>query len=246
MLKTGTRGRKMTIDLWTSPESKRNDGVERTYDIILPDKKLVLPSVTTILSATRESESVEALAKWEVENPGVKEARAAVGTKMHELIEGRLRLQGTEQADYLLTTIDYSDEATKMYRKYCKWLDERTIVPHIIEGVVYWSSIEGWGFAGSVDLVADVNGDLCIVDHKSSKKAKKLEWISDYIMQVSAYAKAVKSMYGVEIKGAYINVARENGFQSFYLDYYQLVDGWHKFYGRLKQYNELKQEKENK
>lgn len=228
-------GRKTMVKLWDSPISIRyiENGV-RYYEI----GDMRFPSVTSVLSRTRDEESREVLAKWELENPGVKEERAAIGTKMHELIEGRLRLEGTEQANYLMTTMDFNDEACKMYQHYCKWFKDRTVIPHVIEGTVYWASPEGWGFAGSVDLVATVNGDLCIVDHKSSKKSKRLEWIKDYILQVSAYSKAIKSMYDVDIKGAYINVARSNGFQSFYLDYYQIVDGWQEFYGRLKQYND--------
>jgi hypothetical protein len=214
------------LSLWESPKYKRNDGAVRTYSIHLPDKELILPSVTTILSGTRDQESIDALAKWEVENPGVKEERAAIGTALHTLIENRLR--GVRD------TVDPEQEHVKMFYQYEKWLDSVKLEAKLIEGIVYWVSPDGTGFAGSVDLVAEVNGDLCIVDHKSSKKAKKLEWIKDYVLQVSAYSKAVKSMYGVDVKGAYINIATSKGLQTFYLDYYQLVDGWGEFYERLK------------
>lgn len=218
----------MIEELWESPIYKRNDGAERTYSIYLPDKELILPSVTTVLSGTRDQESRDALAKWEVENPGVKEERAAIGTAMHHLIE-----------NYILgirDTVCPDDEHVKMFNHYKKWIDTNKLDVKLVEGVVYWCSPDGAGFAGSVDLVADVNGDLCIVDHKSSKKTKKLEWIKDYVLQVSGYSKAVKSMYGVDVKGAYINIATSKGLQTFYLDYYQLVDGWGEFYERLKQY----------
>jgi genome maintenance exonuclease 1 len=217
---------------WEGPKYKRNDGAIRTYSIYLPDKELTLPSVTTVLSGTKDQESIDALAKWEAENPGVKEERAFIGSTMHSLIEHKLKYGGVSAI---------VSESWYMFEHHNTWLEDNKVVPKLIEGVVYWQSADGaLGFAGSVDLVADVGGDLCIVDHKSSKKTKKLEWITDYVLQVSAYSKAIKSMYGVDVKGAYINIATAKKLQSFYLDYFQLTDGWREFYGRLKQYNERK------
>ncbi len=40
--------------------------------------------------------------------------------------------------------------------------------------------------AGTVDLICDVDGELSIVDFKTSEKEKPEEWLEDYFVQLSA------------------------------------------------------------
>jgi genome maintenance exonuclease 1 len=42
--------------------------------------------------------------------------------------------------------------------------------------------------AGTVDLIADYDGKISIIDWKTSSKPKKEEWVTGYFMQESAYA----------------------------------------------------------
>ena len=44
------------------------------------------------------------------------------------------------------------------------------------------------GVAGRVDCVAMFDGKLSIIDFKTSKKPKRLEWVTSYFMQETFYA----------------------------------------------------------
>jgi len=54
--------------------------------------------------------------------------------------------------------------------------------------------------AGRVDLIAEFNGVLSIIDFKTSRKPKKAEWIEGYFMQESFYAAAFYELTGIPIK----------------------------------------------
>ena len=61
--------------------------------------------------------------------------------------------------------------------------------------------------AGTTDCIAEYNGELSIIDFKTSRKPKKEEWIDDYYMQTFAYKLMFEEMTGVEIKQIVILVA---------------------------------------
>ena len=55
------------------------------------------------------------------------------------------------------------------------------------------------GYAGTVDAVAEVDGEFCVIDWKTSKAI-----YSPYHLQCAAYAKAVEDIYGREVDCAYV------------------------------------------
>ena len=61
--------------------------------------------------------------------------------------------------------------------------------------------------AGTCDCIAEYNGQLSIIDFKTSRKPKREEWIDDYFMQTFAYALMFEEMTGLEIKQIVILVA---------------------------------------
>jgi genome maintenance exonuclease 1 len=54
--------------------------------------------------------------------------------------------------------------------------------------------------AGRVDLIAEFDGQLSIIDFKTSRKPKKPEWITGYFMQESFYAAAFFELTGIPIR----------------------------------------------
>jgi genome maintenance exonuclease 1 len=54
--------------------------------------------------------------------------------------------------------------------------------------------------AGQVDCIAEFDGELSIIDFKTSRKPKKAEWITNYFIQASFYAAAFYERTGVPIK----------------------------------------------
>jgi genome maintenance exonuclease 1 len=54
--------------------------------------------------------------------------------------------------------------------------------------------------AGRVDCIAEYDGELSIIDFKTSRKPKKEEWITNYFIQAAFYAAAFYERTGVAIK----------------------------------------------
>ena len=56
---------------------------------------------------------------------------------------------------------------------------------HLMETTLFSNTLK---VAGRVDVIGEYDGKLSIIDFKTSKRSKKLEWIKSYFMQTSAYA----------------------------------------------------------
>ena len=54
--------------------------------------------------------------------------------------------------------------------------------------------------AGRVDCIAEFDGELTIIDFKTSRKPKKAEWIQNYFHQCAFYAAAFYERTGIAIK----------------------------------------------
>jgi hypothetical protein len=89
--------------------------------------------------------------------------------------------------------------------------------------------------AGTTDCIAEYNGELCIVDFKNARKAKRKEWIKNYFLQGSAYARMLYERYGMVAKKIVIIVAvwgddTPQVFEENVLDHYDdLVDVMKKY-----------------
>ncbi len=191
------------------PESIRslvND--QRHYDV--GEEKL--PSVTTILSATQSDEKKASLAKWR-RNIGENKAESIMneaanrGTIMHRILEGYLL--GQNHADFS----DLGQEAGIM---------AQTVIDSGIRGhldeiwgseiTVYYPRL----YAGATDLAGIYDGRESIIDFKQSNKPKRREWITDYFLQLAAYAMAHNYVYGTNIQsGVVLMCTKDNYFQKF-------------------------------
>jgi genome maintenance exonuclease 1 len=65
-----------------------------------------------------------------------------------------------------------------------------------VEVPVYYSGL----YAGTTDSVGVHGGEPAIMDYKQSNKVKKREYITDYFIQLAAYAQAHNNMHGTDIK----------------------------------------------
>jgi len=191
------------------PESIRsliND--ERHYDI----GQEKLPSVTTILQATQSDEKKKVLEDWKnrvgadnAEN--IKNEAANRGSIMHRIIEGHLL--GQRHADL-------SDQGILAGTM------AQTIIDEGLEG----SMNEIWGteitlyypklYAGASDLAGVYEGRESIMDFKQSNRPKQKAWITDYFLQLAAYATAHNQVYGTRIQsGTILMCTKDNYFQKF-------------------------------
>jgi genome maintenance exonuclease 1 len=74
-------------------------------------------------------------------------------------------------------------------------------------------------YAGTTDCVGVHEGDQSILDYKQTTKPKKLEWIGDYFLQLTAYALAHNEVYGTNIrKGVILMCSKDFQYQEFILE----------------------------
>ncbi len=192
----------------TSTRSLLND--ERVYDV----SKEKLPSVTTILSATQPQDKLESLAKWkakvgEVEADRIKNTAANRGTIMHSILEGYILKK--EVLDMTEAGVQAHSMAKTIIDKGLPDLEE-------IWGSEVVVSYPGL-YAGATDLVGVYMGRDSIIDFKQSNKPKRIEWITDYKLQMVAYAMAHNYVHGSEIEqGVILMCTPDNFFQRFIIN----------------------------
>ena len=183
------------------------------------------PGVTTVLKATKPRADREAIARW-ADRVGTDEAEAILadasqrGTSLHAQVEAFL-LRGEEGAGPWWGSI-------------APFL--RRVKAALVEGLVWHPA----GFAGAVDCVGVVGGELAILDWKTARRPKRQEWIRDYELQVAAYCAAVNRVYGTRIGRGYVVVAlHDRPAQVFELDAVRIFGAWHDFRRRLAAFKEL-------
>jgi len=201
---------------------------KRVYDIV----GTRLPSVTTVLGATKNQDFIK---KWkarvgEVNAEKIKNHSASRGTAMHKFLEHYVL--GTGYAD--LTGI--GQEAEPMAKK----IIEVGLTPveeyYGSEVMLHYPGL----YAGSTDLICLHNDMETVVDFKQSNRPKKKEWIEDYYLQISAYAMAHDYVYGSKIQQGVIMVCTPDlYYQEFKTEGLSLRKYKHKFLKRLDMYNEL-------
>ena len=99
------------------------------------------------------------------------------------------------------------------------------------------------GIAGTVDCIAEYNGELAVIDFKTSKKPKPKEWIEHYFVQCAAYACMFYEVTGIPVKKLVILMACEDGDCVVYeeydkMKYIKLLNGYIKEFvqQKLKEY----------
>ena len=156
-----------------------------------------LPSVTTILEATKPEEKKQALQNWR-NRVGHAQAQAITteaanrGTRMHKYLE-----------DYTKTGV-IAEAGSNPYSQQ----SHRMAVKVIADGLC--KVTEFWGFevplyfpgiyAGTTDAAGVHLNDQSILDYKQTNRPKKREWIEDYFLQLCAYAEAHNEIHGTEIR----------------------------------------------
>ena len=207
----------------------------RVYDI----DNSRLPSVTTILGATKNQDFIK---KWkakvgEAEADRIKNHSSKRGTSMHKFIESHVTGVGYDD----LTAI--GQEAKPMAQK----IIEIGFTP--IEEV-YGSEImlhyPGL-YAGSTDLVCLHNDMETIIDFKQANRPKKEEWIEDYFLQIAAYALAHDYTHKSQIRQGVIMVCTPDlYYQEFKVIGAELRRWKHEFLKRLDMFHELQFDEKEK
>ena len=149
------------------------------------------PSITTVLGAL----SKEGIIAWrkrvgEEEANKISRQAATRGTAVHKLAEDYLdNVEGWNKNAMPANIASFNDLKTI--------LDERLDNVWFQEEFLYSDRLKT---AGQVDCIAEFDGQLSIVDFKTSRKPKKAEWITSYFIQASFYAAAFLERTGIPIK----------------------------------------------
>ncbi|MGF1499737.1 MAG: PD-(D/E)XK nuclease family protein [Elainellaceae cyanobacterium] len=191
-----------------------------------------LPSVTTILNATKPREAREALAKW----------RQRVGPAAAQKISGNASRRGSQThrqlRRYLLGEDQPCPEAAQPY-----WQSLQPVLSHIqavrlVESTVFHYDV---GYAGKVDCVASYRGIPCVLDWKTSDRPKgSIDRLYDAPLQLAAYCGAVNHTYethGIKLSQAAIVVAvPQQEAEVFELSSDLMAQYWQQWLQRVREY----------
>ena len=196
------------------------DGV-RFYPIPGADK--YYPSVTSITSF----QNAKFFKKW----------RAKIGEEEANRITARATQRGTAYhniaEDYfkgelnLDSYLENNPLSVRMFQSAKSTLNRIDNI-HCLETFLYSHYL---GLAGRVDCIAEFDGELAVIDFKTSTKEKKENWIEHYFVQETAYAAMFLERSGLEVKKIVTLIATEDStiqvFEKYNLDdYLQLLKSY--------------------
>ena len=72
---------------------------------------------------------------------------------------------------------------------------------------------EDYNYAGRLDLLAEIDGKLTVIDYKSSFRKKSSYQIDEHFQQLAAYASAHDKMFNTKIEQAMIFIAYKDTFE---------------------------------
>ncbi len=187
-------------------ERETIDGV-RFYKVPDDDQLLRLVSITSVTSHFNK----HIFEKWrkkvgEEKANKITKAATGRGTDMHTLVEHHLKNEDLPSVRPI----------SEFLFKICKQDLNNINNIHALEGSLYSKAL---GIAGTVDCIAEYNGELAIIDFKTSAKPKPREWIEHYFVQCAAYACMLFEMTDIPVKKFVIIMACENGECVVYEEY---------------------------
>ena len=201
-------------------EPVNKDGV-RFYKLPKTDK--YYPSVTSITSFKNAKFFKEWRTKIGEDEANRITARATQrGTAFHSIAEDYIN--GELNLDKYL---DNNPLSVRMFQSAKDTLNRIDNI-HCLEAFLYSHYL---GLAGRVDCIAEFDGELAVIDFKTSTKEKKEEHIENYFVQETAYAAMFLERTGIEVKKIVTLIATEEGsiqiFQKHNLDdYLQLLKSY--------------------
>ena len=210
-------------------EPVNKDGV-RFYKLPKTDK--YYPSVTSITSFKKAAFFKDWRKKIGEDEANRITARATQrGTAFHSIAE-----------DYINGELDlekYLENNPLSVRMFQSAKDTLNRIDniHCLESFLYSHYL---GLAGRVDCIAEFDGELAVIDFKTSTKEKKEDYIEHYFVQETAYAAMFLERTGIEVKKIVTLIATEEGsiqvFQKHNLDdYLQLLKSYIEEFVRRKQ-----------
>ena len=181
--------KQFNLQLVDLPKIKRvNIDGKRHY--VRDDGEIAMPypSVTTVTSSCKKLQA--GLAQWR-RRVGKEEAQRVStqasqrGTSVHQLIEDYCSNKETEGV--------VMPNAVEMFTRLRTVANESIDNIKVIEGLMYSDHLRT---AGTVDMIAEFNGKLSVIDWKTAARRKTRSKIYNYFKQEAAYAVMFEEMTG--------------------------------------------------
>jgi len=156
-----------------------------------------LPSVTTVIGLQKKA----AIFEWrkrvgEEEANRISKQATSRGTNVHTICE-----------NYLNNKVDYMKgimpDALEYFLSIKPYLNKINNI-HYQEAALWSKQL---GMAGRVDCIAEYEGELSVIDFKTSSKIKAKEDILDYFWQTTAYSLMYEELIGRPINNLVIIMA---------------------------------------
>lgn len=139
--------------------------------------------------------SVDEIAKGMVESHKIISSdAAAIGTSVHKYIEEciKFKLEGKNS----LPEEPDNKKAQNSINAFRSWYAKNNVKFISAEEKIYHPELK---YAGTVDAVAEVNDEFCVIDFKTSSKT-----YPEHHIQCAAYSKAIELIYDRKVECTYI------------------------------------------
>ena len=161
-------------------------------------------SITTVLSHYGK----QAIYEWrqsvgEERANEISRKAANRGTKVHKICEDYLNNEITELKMQMLMP-----DLKELFFKIRPIIDTNVGKVYAQEQALY---SDKYRIAGRVDLIAEWDGKLAVIDFKTSTKQKEEDYIQNYFMQCTAYALMFAERTGMWIDDIVVLIATEEG-----------------------------------
>ena len=156
-----------------------------------------LPSVTTVIGLQKKKSIMEWRARvGDEEANRISKQATSRGTNVHTICE-----------NYLNNKVDYMKgimpDALEYFLSIKPYLNKINNI-HYQEAALWSKQL---GMAGRVDVIAEYEGELSVIDFKTSSKVKAREDILDYFWQTTAYSLMYEELVGRPINNLVIIMA---------------------------------------
>lgn len=168
------------------------------------------PSVTSVTGLLNK----ESIKKWrkkvgEEKANKISTQAARHGTSAHQLFEDYIRNDNFEEK--FKSAMPTTQQAFISVEKLLNQIG----TVHALEAPLYSHELQ---LAGRVDCIAEWHGKLSVIDFKTSAKPKNPEWITNYFIQETAYAKMFEELTGKEVEAIVTLIAVSNGTSQLFVE----------------------------
>ena len=160
----------------------------------------VYPSISTILSDTAPEHKKNGLKNWMENEPAhqyITKQAQDIGTQSHKIIEDYLN-SNLALEEFDLLPIAHFNNLKPFLEKISNVIS--------IEQRMYSDKLQ---VAGTSDLIAEYDGELSIIDYKTKRKPQIDDYMYEYYLQTTCYAKMFEEVTGEKINQVVILVSSE-------------------------------------